>query len=490
MADSIQMRTVIATKGTIVEQRPTALFDQLLDCVYPMLNKLHRFDGSRRFWGILLYRYLSKCLIAARTGVPERLAPDRIANDELVLGTRLGDAVAAGPAGSRVELALGVLRHSLLHDLRYLPGEAFSRAVTSYRLRSALAVSRSLVTGFHYDHVISGLVPQPAALLGAHTSRGDRKVDISARGALQDMLANIDWPLGRMALEWIPSWYVEEFRALHGSVKVANAGEKEFHAACLPIIEERMTVARYVEGGSRLTLYQHAANYGEVQEHVLHHAESALADRFRTWGWKFRENDEPYLALRLMKPSRLMFRTKPGAADWLYVIVRQPLPGLIERTFEVQQRFFAGLSDDYVARIVVRPRTNKGGVGKWQVVDEARPRVRAIDDGASRMVHLVTDAELVILDMFPSTAFMECITGGVPVVAIVPEGTAFTENAARHYDEFVRIGLLHRSPEAAAAFLKRLSVRAWWSEVSSLDCFRDYLNVFCNRDASRIGVRA
>jgi hypothetical protein len=88
--------------------------------------------------------------------------------------------------------------------------------------------------------------------------------------------------------------------------------------------------------------------------------------------------------------------------------------------------------------------------------------------------------------MFPSTAFLESIIGGVPIVAIVPEGTEFTEAAGEFYREFARLGVLHDSPESAAAFLNHLSVRSWWREISGLDCFRDYLNCFCNRDLSRI----
>jgi hypothetical protein len=56
-------------------QAPTVKFDYLLDTVYPVLNRLHQFDGSRRFWGILLYRYLSKCLLAALVVVTYRSPP-------------------------------------------------------------------------------------------------------------------------------------------------------------------------------------------------------------------------------------------------------------------------------------------------------------------------------------------------------------------------------------------------------------------------------
>jgi putative transferase (TIGR04331 family) len=124
-----------------------------------------------------------------------------------------------------------------------------------------------------------------------------------------------------------------------------------------------------------------------------------------------------------------------------------------------------------------------------QVVDEVRSRVRAIDDGASRMIDLVRESELLVLDMFPSTAFMESMTADVPIIAIVPEDAAFTENAASFYDEFFKIGLLHKSPASAAAFLNHLNVRHWWQGVTRLTCFKEYLATFCNRDLSLLSLR-
>jgi putative transferase (TIGR04331 family) len=376
---------------------------------------------------------------------------------------------------------------NLWRDVRYLPGEAMRRAGVAFRLRSSLASARSILAGFHYYHVLSRHVDQPAALLDLRTGKLNRTPHASTRHALKEIVDDVAFSLSRQALEDLPQAYVEEFRSLYESVQVSDPGKKEFHVAFLSDIETRMIIARYVEEGSRLRFYQHAAGYGEVCGHVLHHAEGQLADRFRTWGWSLRENDEPYLALRLMKPPRLSFRAKSSAGSWLFVIVRPPVPRLIERTHATQRSFFGTLRDELAAKIVVRPRTDVGSLGDSQILDEVRSKVRAIDDGASRMVDLVRDVELVILDMLPSTVFMECAATDTPVIAIVPEETVFTATAARFYDEFLNTGLLHRSAEAAAAFLNQLNVRAWWQDVRRMDSFRDYLNIFCNRDAARLG---
>jgi putative transferase (TIGR04331 family) len=295
----------------------------------------------------------------------------------------------------------------------------------------------------------------------------------------------LEWSPARLALEWLPSWYVEEFRACHDRTEVAGARNKEFHASFLAAPEERMVVARHVEEGARLTFYQHAAMYGEVPGHCMYVAETMLSDRFRTWGWKLGPVDEPFLALRLIKPPREMLAARAEAGRLLYVMIRQPLPGLIEQTHAVQRRFFAALGHR-AAEVVVRPRVNKGGMGAHQVLPEVSARVAAIDSGTTPMTALVSQTRLVVLDMMPSTLFMECVTADVPVIALVPEETTFTPLAAEFYDEFFRLGLLQRTPEEAARFLAGLDPRSWWRDVRGRRCFQDYLRTFCNRDEARL----
>jgi hypothetical protein len=96
------------------------------------------------------------------------------------------------------------------------------------------------------------------------------------------------------------------------------------------------------------------------------------------------------------------------------------------------------------------------------------------------MADVVRGAEIVILDSFPSSTFMECASAGLPVVAIVPEAIEFTELASRFYVEFARIGLLHHTAESAANFLNGISIRTWWREVQSMDVFQTFLRTYCN----------
>jgi putative transferase (TIGR04331 family) len=247
-----------------------------------------------------------------------------------------------------------------------------------------------------------------------------------------------------------------------------------------------MMIARYVEAGSQLYVYQHAASYGEVEGHLLHHVESSFANRFRTWGWRICANDESYVALRLLKPPAFRYRAGWRGTYWIYMILRQPLRALIDSTLATQECFFGALKTSLAGKILIRPHTQKRGHAETQIIEEARRSVVAIDDGTSLMADLIKYAELLILDDFPSTAFLECAIGDVPVLAIVPAETEFTQIARAFYDEFFAAGLLHRSPESAAAFLNQLDVKSWWRHVSRQPIFLDYIATFANRDTSRL----
>ncbi|MGE3518436.1 MAG: hypothetical protein AB7J63_05745 [Vicinamibacterales bacterium] len=459
------------------EQLATVRFDRLLDAVYPHLNALHGVSRSRRFWAILLYRYLSKCLIVDRAGLPPREAPRTVLSDEAVLGPRVGDDTAS-ESRARGGTRFRAVRNRLTWT-SVTPAAFRERARLKGLQRTPVSGSRSVLHGFHHFHVIAGQVPQPACWLKPEALRGRLNDDVAKRAVLQEIATTVDWPLARLALDWIPRWFVEDFLARDERVQVVDPEQKAFHASFLSSVEGQFVIARYVEEGATLTMYQHAAMYGEVEHHVFHHVESIFADRFCTWGWALGPKDVPFVALRLMKPVGQEIRPRAGASRWIYVNVRQPLPWLVPDTLDVQDRFLAVLSDSRARKIVIRPRVNKGGSPLRQAGDRARNAGLAIDAGTSPWTQLARDAELVILDSFPSTVFMECISAGVPVVAIVPPSTVVTTLAEQFYRRFFAIGLLHRTPESAGEFLNGVSVKTWWTSVQAQAWFPDYVNTFC-----------
>ncbi|MEX1257177.1 MAG: hypothetical protein WEG36_06125 [Gemmatimonadota bacterium] len=460
---------------------PTVRYDRLLEAVFPHLNAVHGIDRSRRYWAIVLHRYLRKCLMAGDVGLdPERPAlPPTHDND--ILGAYVGGGGKQTNLASRPSMLRRVKKRlPAIH-----PSPAGVRTWLRLRQLRTTLVDRSpsILFGFHYFHVVADLVEQPSAMLQLPRQAIPASPAWDARReALADAESDVVWPLARLALRWLPTWYVEEFDARDASVPVRDPTEREFHASFLWSPEGRFFIARHVEEGSALTMYQHAGTYGELAEDVAHHSEAVISDRFRTWGWELLPGDSPLLALRLLKPPGQTIRRLRPVPRWLYIHIRDPYPWFIGETVETQDRFFAELQVAKAAKVLLRPRAVPGGSSDPQIGPRARSVVAGIDGGTLSWAKVGNRSEIVILDAFPTTLFLECLHAGIPVVAIVPETVCFTEVAAPFYEEFARAGILHANPESAARFLNSLDIPRWWSEVESSTWFQEYMRTFCRTE--------
>jgi hypothetical protein len=77
----------------------------------------------------------------------------------------------------------------------------------------------------------------------------------------------------------------------------------------------------------------------------------------------------------------------------------------------------------------------------------------------------------------------------MPAIAIAiaaPHVGEFSHIAKPFYDEFFRMGILHKTPESAGEFLNRLSVTNWWKSVQASGCVQEFVKMFCNTDTSRL----
>lgn len=457
---------------------PKDRFAALLDSVYPHLNALHGTAHSRRFWAIILHRFLRKCLMVDAAGHRTSEPPFSPGHDNAILGPMVGEgpsapATAGAPAPSR--------RISLPRSSAEL-GER----LTLWRLRrTPAALSRSLLFGFHYFHEIGRRTDQPASILHLR-SGGERPAqEPSKREAIRQVANGLEASLTRLALEWLPAWYVEEFRSRFDAVALRRPKDQAFHASFLHSVEGRFHIARHVEEGASLTLYQHAGTYGEIEDFDGYQSELSIADRYRTWGWQLTPKDSPFLALRLMKPAGAEIQRGSSVPQWLYINVRDPFPWWIPDTLRIQETFFERLSAECARKVLLRPRILKGGSTTAQVSPVAAAAVSGIDGGTLPWTNLASHAEVVVLDSFPTTLFLECLQARLPVVAIVPDDVVFSRVARPFYDEFERVGVLHRTPEAAAAFLSTCSVDSWWREIIAKAWFREYLDTFCRTDDRR-----
>lgn len=459
------------------------LFDLLLDAIYPSLNDLHQVRQSRRFWAILLHRYLLKCVAISKVpkvfrDIPTSSPVDAEDADNAVLGPKLGGRLPA-PQSRQAVTAPWTQRVAL--SMTSAPSRFRDRMLLRRLSRTSAMRMTSMLGFFHDVDIIARHVDRPVGWWSAAVTPGPVARERSKREDLHEIVKRVDWPLARMVFEWLPHWYVEEFAGRSEHVTLVAPQRKVIHTAFLSDIQSRFVVARYVAEGAHLHFYQHGCDYGEIEGSAYHHAESLIADRFLTWGWKLRPKDEPFVALRFMRPGIQRWQERPG---WLYVNQRSTFPWNIESTLDIQGRFFGALDERLARSCIVRPRDGWPG----EVGEHVRQLVAEIDDCAAPFHEVVNGVGLVVFDGFPATSFLECLQAGFPAIAIETEGVPFTAIAKPFYEEFFAIGLLHRTPESAADFVNGLSVATWWKTVRDSECVRDYLRTFCRTDPAVLAL--
>lgn len=454
-------------------------YERLLETFSSALNHMHGIEVSRRFWEILLYRFFRRCTTLFDLGILQNMARPKRIPDDSFLDLDVVDAVKSKPGWANF-ISLTPIVGAMRSGARKASGSG-TVAVNPFSSGNFLA-ARSILGGFHYREPVVGRVDPPIAMLCALEWPEGFEREERKREFLRDFEKGCDWELARLVARFMPDLYVEEFRGRFEWARVVAPETREFHASFLSRWQDRFVIARYAEEGSKLNIYQHAAGYGEVADHFYYHVEGGVSDRFYTWGWRIRDNDVPFVALRLLRPRVRVEDDPRGGECILYVHVRPAYDWNVPDTLALQDGFLSALSDKNRMDTIIRGRDLSGRGGAGFGNKGALGPVRMLDSGQASMGKLMGLSRVVVVDMMPTTVFPECLIRGKPVVAIVPGIGGFTKIAQRLYGEFFRLGIFHETAESAAKFLNAIDVGSWWRRVMRDNAVKDYMSTFCRTE--------
>lgn len=198
----------------------TAGFDHLLDILTRSMNTLHGTDFSKRFWGILLYRYLCKCVRIHQEQLPVPMLPAYIHSDDAILERKVSEATEGETQSNARDRIYALLKKGV----RTLQAMQPVRGITARRTSAANGV---LVTGFHRYEVITRRLPQLATRLRVQKANWSPFGATAKRQRLATLRGEAEDPLIKLALDWLPAWYVEEFDAIHQGIPVPRARDRK-----------------------------------------------------------------------------------------------------------------------------------------------------------------------------------------------------------------------------------------------------------------------
>jgi len=232
--------------------------------------------------------------------------------------------------------------------------------------------------------------------------------------------------------------------------------------------------AAHVERGVRFIGGQHGGLYGAALCHAAEEHEIKVSDKYLTWGW--READRyktvPISAAKL-NVFRRGFKAKP---DGRILLALATMPRYsyhlysafvgatgVLRYLEDQYRFAAGIRADAREFLTVRLYQHDYGweqLKRWQ---EKFPDL-GYDLGAAAMRQVLKKCRLFV-GTYNSTTYLETFTADFPTILFWdPDCWELRESAKPYFAQLKRAGILHDTPESAAAKVNEIfnDPRKWW----------------------------
>ena len=218
--------------------------------------------------------------------------------------------------------------------------------------------------------------------------------------------------------------------------------------------------------------------------------ERSMTQRYLTWGWTDPADPRtiPSTATRLAEVRRRPGRQQGqgilyvGTVALRYPVIIRPD---FSNYFELQRRFFSAVDADFRGVFRVRAHTADFGWGVQRRLAESFPDL-PFEPWDRPFTESLRACRLYICDHI-STTFTEALGSNVPTI-IFWDPTFFDvrESAEPFFDALRAAGVVHDSPESAAAWACRVygDVGAWWFAPETQAAVRAFRHEFARTSAT------
>ena len=294
-----------------------------------------------------------------------------------------------------------------------------------------------------------------------------------------------------LTLRYMPHSYLEGFSFLIDriSLEFPKKPPRSVFTANRHIYDDAFNiwVAEVTERGSKLVLAQHGGYFGTSRfASFAERHELSVADRYLTWGW----SSSPVCTKAFVLTQAGVKPRKKATGTNLVVVT--------DHVWSHPRSFFLDLAESgnylsFMAQIVhsldaavksttlLRIHHGHDETGSPQDVwwNNHAPNIKQ-DDGKAPFATLLPDAKLV-LTSHNGTTFPETICGGIPTVITWDESfVTLRRDAEDVFISLETVGIFHRTPESAAAFINSIwhDVDGWWNSQPTLDARKQFTDQF------------
>jgi putative transferase (TIGR04331 family) len=245
-------------------------------------------------------------------------------------------------------------------------------------------------------------------------------------------------------------------------------------------------VADGAETGSLLLGVQHGGNYGIDEYAPSEDHETAITDRYYTWGWTredVRATTTPMPAPKLMTREELPADAEAEGVLFVATVASSyPTqlntgPERFARYLARQSEFLSALPAEVAAVMRVRPHRESLGWDIAERIADAHPEI-PIESWEVPFAESMKACRVFVCDHL-STTFVEALAANKPAVLFWdPAETKVRAEAAAIFEELREAGILFDDPAAAVSAVAEAyaDVVTWWRDpmrVAAVAAFRE-----------------
>lgn len=335
-----------------------------------------------------------------------------------------------------------------------------------------------------------GSIPHRIKQIQLPVTKSDEKIRALKLNTSNDG-NTIENVVSSLALRYMPHSYLEGFSILLDRIshEYPTKPPRSIFTANRHLYDDAFNiwVAEMTEQGSKLVLAQHGGHFGTSRfASFAERHELSVADRYLTWGW----TSSPVCTRAFVLTQAGVQPRKKSRGTNLVVITdhvwshpRSFFLDLAEsgNYLPFMSKIVQSLDDSVSSNTLLRIHHGHDETGSpqdvwWKV---HAPNVKQ-DNGIAPFATLLPDAKLV-LTSHNGTTFPETISTGIPTVIAWDESfVALRPEAEQVFQSLQQVGVFHRTPESAAAFINSIwdDVDGWWSSPATLEARKHFTDQY------------
>ena len=517
-----------------------SLYEKLLKQLGEQLNQIHGVDHSQRYWRIVLGSWLFYFI----TAIYDRYFCIKVATDSKLVTNSWLPSFDSGPwvkvnsydwlimsnynenynlyLFSRIIQELKSIPFEIKNE--QIPRENFAQLTFNYdplkkktfqfaaffrgMVKRLLPLYTSLVPSRYNSIVFAHSYLSKLDLMRLQLSLGQMPYplisqiyytqspsNLETREKLKSFSFENDFEslLNGMIAESIPTCYVEDYTRIDEMVKEAfPRNSKTIFTANFTFDEGlKFWMASQLEKGAKLITSQHGGGYGTHEWSFFESHEIKISDQYFSWGWKGEDEERGVIPISsgFLNYAKKLFKPKPdGSILWVTyswpryarIHINEVLGPEILSYLDEQECFLSTVSPEVHGLLLLRLYHVDYGwneLERWVDID---PTLN-LDRGDQTMYQQLNKSRICI-STTNSTVYLETFAANFPTLLFWnPNVREVRKSAQPYFDDLRRVGVLHDTPECAAAKLNKIfkDPMSWWSSPE----IQEVKDKFCHKFA-------